>query len=477
MPKRMLNVYSFVFPVLWASVLLGLLIFNLLQWRLYSQDWGSIGVRFVIPGILLLLLVRVLRSRLPVRLMVGNSLMAITVSLYAADIYLAMRVNADWEQAARQAGLKVDRRDKLTVIRDLRAAGIAADPIMRGREMLLPSHSGTLQPVLRLGQEPFLPLASVPEKVVVSCNETGQWQIYRTDRHGFNNPDWVWRATGVNVAMVGDSFVHGSCVPPDENMAAELRRSEGPVVNVGVGGFGPLSELAALTEYVAPLKPPVVLWGFFEGNDLNNDLPSERKAPILMRYFRDPDFSQGLIHKAPQVSRLLQDYLDRRLGEAMDRVDNPLETLVYYLSLNHLRDAIGLGPVAIGYMGGSLPDQLDFFARVLKRARQRVHSWGGKLYVVYLPESNRYLSRVGDSLVRERIYQGVQAIARRQHIPLIDVASGFAAQPEPGKLYAYPGAHFSARGYHLAAELIRERLREDGVASAYRSPPQRYSSR
>ena len=52
------------------------------------------------------------------------------------------------------------------------------------------------------------------------------------------------------------------------------------MINLGVGGFGPLLELAALTEYLTPLKPPVVLWVFFEGNDLTDDLPSENRAEL-----------------------------------------------------------------------------------------------------------------------------------------------------------------------------------------------------
>ncbi len=476
MPQRILHLYSYFLPGLWALVLSGLLIFNTLQWQLYSQTWTAIGVRFLIPGSLLLLLIAALRATVSTRLLVGNCLLAITVSLYASDVYLALRVKHDWRQAAAKDGREVDQRDKLTVIRDLRAKGVAADPIMRAREMLLPNEAGRLQPVLHLGDKPFLPLASVPGKVVVSCNETGQWQIYRSDRHGFNNPDWVWQAPAVSVAMVGDSFTHGSCVPADKNMAAELRRSEGDVVNVGVGGFGPLSELAALTEYVAPLKPPVVLWGFFEGNDLNNDLPSERKAPILLRYLNDPGFSQDLIHKDAQVSQLLQGYLDRRLSEAMARVDGPFENLVYYLSLNHLREAMGLGPVEIGFMGGALPEQLAFFARVLDEANRRVRSWGGRLYVVYLPESDRYLSSIGASQVRGHIYRGVLSIAHRLGLPLIDVAAAFSQQADAGKLYAYPGAHFSVLGYHLAAAIIRERLRKDGIA-AIRDPGEAYSSR
>ena len=36
-------------------------------------------------------------------------------------------------------------------------------------------------------------------------------------------------------------------------------------------------------EYVPALKPPIVLWSYFEGNDLE-DLGKEKHSPLLMSY-------------------------------------------------------------------------------------------------------------------------------------------------------------------------------------------------
>jgi hypothetical protein len=41
---------------------------------------------------------------------------------------------------------------------------------------------------------------------------------------------------------------------------------------------------------------------------------------------------------------------------------------------------------------------------------------------------------------------------------MIDVATEFAKDEEPGRFYAYPGSHYSAVGYRVAARAIVEAL-------------------
>jgi len=86
------------------------------------------------------------------------------------------------------------------------------------------------------------------------------------DARGFRN---VAALDSVDVALIGDSYVEGAYVSDDETVARVLEsRLARPVVNLGVAGFGPSYELAALKRYAAPLRPSVVVWFFFEGNDL-----------------------------------------------------------------------------------------------------------------------------------------------------------------------------------------------------------------
>jgi GDSL-like Lipase/Acylhydrolase family len=426
---------------------------------------SSVIVRFVSPLIVAGIMGIALRLSLDSRLMIANVISAAVVSLYIGEFYLAWKLDHTQQAAAARAGSAFDARTKLSVVRDLRTAGIDAYPIIRGRNLLIEDADGHLQPLLSAGGAPLLPLTATPRTTVVACNETGQWLVYETDRHGFNNPDALWDGPAPQIAMIGDSFTHGSCVSRDLNMASILQRRFGATLNLGVGGDGPLLELAALTEYAEPMRPKIVLWVFCEGNDLNEDLPFELKAPILRSYLHNPRFRQDLIHKDAIISTALRSYLDRNLREAMDRVDDPTENFVRYVTLDRLRSLVGLGPILIGYNGGDLGQELAVFDQVLVSARERVGGWGGKLYLVYLPDSDRYLSRFGVGIVRQTMYHGVQDIARRRDLLMIDVASAFARHAAPETLFAYPGSHFNPAGYALAAQTIAaalDRDRDDG---------------
>ena len=399
---------------------------------------------------------------LQTRLILANSMLAIMVALYAGESYLAYRLDVVGQRTINTTNKSFDARNKLTVVKEMRANHVDAYPIIRAENLLSEDSQGTLQPLLSVNGKPLLPMASIPETVVVSCNESGQWQTYQADRHGFNNDDRQWNLSPA-IGMVGDSFAHGSCVPREQNMAAFLGAQFGGVINLGVGGFGPMLELAALTEYLQTLRPPTVLWIFFEGNDLTEDLPREYRSPMLQNYLHNKDYSQDLIHRSGEVKVVLRNYMDQQLTDAMRRVDGPYENIIRYLSLDRLREAIGVGPIQIGYNFGKLDSELALFHDVLGKADQRVKSWGGRLYLVYLPESDRYFSKYGNSLIRQDIYQGVKKIAVDERIPFIDVAAAFSHDSAPTTLYAYPGAHFSPRGYHIAASTITSTLIANSV--------------
>ena len=454
-----------------ALLALAILTYNLMHLATYIGDPASVMARFVAPLIVAALMGLAFRLPLEASLMIANVISAAVVSLYIGEFYLAWKLDHEQQAAAARAGSTFDARTKLSVVRDLRAAGIDAYPIIRGRNLLSEDAQGRLLPLLSVGGTPLLPLTATPRTTVVSCNETGQWQIYETDRHGFNNPDALWDGPAPQIAMIGDSFAHGSCVSRDQNMESILQRRFGPTLNLGVGGDGPLLELAALTEYAEPMQPKIVLWAFFEGNDINADLPFELKAPILRSYLRDPRFGQDLIHKDAIISTALRSYLDRDLREAMDRVDDPTENFARYASLDRVRSAVGLGPIEIGFNGGDLGEELEVFDQVMVSARDRVSGWGGKLYLVYLPDSDRYLSRFGVGTVRQTIYSGVKDTARRHSIPMIDVASAFARHAAPADLFVYPGSHYNPAGYALAAQTIATALDRDRALPGTVRPP------
>lgn len=96
---------------------------------------------------------------------------------------------------------------------------------------------------------------------------TRKYQVdIQYDQHGFrNNHDLI----AAKVLAIGDSFIEAGIVPQEQTLpmrlAADLRA---PVANLGQSGYGPQQELVVLQRFGLKLDPELVLWFFFEGNDL-----------------------------------------------------------------------------------------------------------------------------------------------------------------------------------------------------------------
>ena len=85
------------------------------------------------------------------------------------------------------------------------------------------------------------------------------------------------------IVGIGDSFTSGYCLQDSLSFMSLIKKEYPLTINLGVTGTGPLHQLAILKEYVESLKPKVVLWNFFEGNDLQ-ELAIEQDNIILKKY-------------------------------------------------------------------------------------------------------------------------------------------------------------------------------------------------
>jgi hypothetical protein len=228
--------------------------------------------------------------------------------------------------------------------------------------------------------------------------------------------------------------------------------------------------LATLKEYAESVRPKVVLWFYFEGNDLI-DLRHERQSPLLSRYLVSNQFSQHLSSRQDEIDRALGGYLDTvannpllaKLEEASvviadaDKLPNALQSI---LKLSQLRQRLGL---MYGMTSNTFPEielertpitwvpEIDPFYEVLLRARKLVSQWGGHLYFVYLPGGQRYVEKhvnTGRPAVRQAV--------NKAGVPVIDLHPVFKEQGDPLVLFSLrlPHQHYSEKGHRLVAQSV-----------------------
>lgn len=105
---------------------------------------------------------------------------------------------------------------------------------------------------------------------------------FSTDKRGFRNRE---DRDDADIVLLGDSYVEGAYVSDDETAAAVLEKRTGlRVTNLGMAGFGTLQELETLSHLGVGMKPRMVAWFFFEGNDLYDDEGFEGSLPFLREH-------------------------------------------------------------------------------------------------------------------------------------------------------------------------------------------------
>jgi PAS domain S-box-containing protein len=368
---------------------------------------------------------------------------------------------------AKQFGVDFDTRSKLEIIADLGRRGTMAVPSIVPAGLLNQHAGGTVNSQITINGTEVLPLSGISHSVTVSCNESGKYLIYESDRYGFHNPREIWKTGYFDIAAVGDSYTQGYCVPSDKNFVNLIRQHHAATLNLGMAGNGPLIELATIKEYARFVKPRIVLWFFWEGNDLL-DLKTERHSSLLMKYL-NPDFHQDLFYRQTDIDAALLAYVEEArknvdLPEGTDKPAVDAETVwsvsEAVIKLSNLRQRLGV----VGTSSSDTTerkvsdDELKLFAKILAEAKATVTGWGGTVYFVYLPERERYVDpRLATLSVNDR--EQVLQTARSAGLPVIDVSTVFQSHADPLSLFPFRRlGHYNEQGHRLVAQAVLDSL-------------------
>jgi hypothetical protein len=361
-----------------------------------------------------------------------------------------------------------DTRTRLEVIKDLRKQGIRAFPDVFPTVLFQSNGKQVITSRFTAGGDEFLPLASISNVTTVFCNESGEYIVYSSDEHGFHNPSGLWEKGYADIVALGDSYAHGACVPSEKGFVSVIRSRYPATINLGVNGDGPLAMLATLKEYAAFIKPKVVLWFYYEGNDIR-DLDSREKFSPLLQQYLGGSFSQNLISRQQEVDQVLTEYLEQTMESQAAAFDAEKFLKLYHLraslqsAINKRTGRDGLQVELLEHLekdgASSSKEDLELFRAVLEESSRTVSSWGGQMYFVYLPTWERY--RLPDLASKDR--ENVLNIVNGMAISTVDIHLSFSRHPDPLSLFpSRRYAHYNSSGHQLVAEQVMMHLEKVG---------------
>jgi hypothetical protein len=414
------------------------------------RQWGAI---LVASGAAMIGFALFLRAGSPERQVNGALVvMSAALCLGLANVYLTLTApdvafrQGDRIRVARQQGAPFDERSKFQVVADLRAEGRRAYPNFNAADFL-----GDERAMRALGE--VVPLGSITHALTVLCNETGTYTLFDSDRYGFNNDDAAYDAPGgVEILVVGDSYAQGACTLPRDSVAAQLRANGRNAISVGSAGNGPLLDLASAMEYGLVLKPRIILWLYYSGNDLL-DLDKERRSPVLRGYLDGR--SQNLASRSAEMDRRLISFIDAKYVERQQHAEEAPpsyeEKIWTFLTAARLRHLLLLNREAWDPKT-STEARLALLERALRQAQSAAAAWGGGVVFVYLPEWSHY------AVAPVPTRRPVLDLVRRLGMPVIDFAGVLDGSADPLGYFPFRiNNHYTPEGYReLAGQILRE---------------------
>jgi hypothetical protein len=440
-------------------------------------------VRYLRFAALPVILFGSLRLRPVPRVAIAGLFFSVAAALYATEI--ALDVSGvptssaplwDFDQASegakrtitalwQTAAVKVDTRDLVDVLDDMHRQGVDGVPaVMLGD--VLAGEDGLAGSSTSVAGDELLPLGGISNSATVLCNESGGYVTYMSDEHGFRNPPGIWSAARADVAAVGQSLTQGYCVPDGKTFVDLVRQRYPVTLNLGESGESSLLQLAAIKEYLPRYAPKIVLWFFYEGQDLRT-LYEQSAHPLVLRYL-NPTFSQHLPSRQQEIDNALRLFVSDKTSRVRAVRRRPPDVSVAarsvaIIKLWHVRERFERA-YGIESDDGNAWLQLEQLAQNLLRdslreANSLTRSWGGTLYFVYLPSWNRYQNTpTAAERDRLRVLNVVNALG----IHVIDVHSAFAAESDPLSLFPFRRfGHYNEAGNRIAADAILKVLARD----------------
>ena len=382
------------------------------------------------------------------------SLLLIEVFLYFyLKNYQILTVKSHRIELAEKDNIKFDLRSKIEVYQDL-------DKKIYPRSIIYTSYKDNSH----LDKKLHWHLGQLSHAYTVYCNENGSYLNYQSDRYGFNNNDNLWDTKRINSLLIGDSFVHGACVKNENNISIQLIKKNITNLNLGLGGNGPLEQLALLKEYLKLTNPKNVIYFYYEDNDLK-DLASENLD--FENYINFPNYSQNIALKQDIIDYYVLQYFKKRIK--VKKKDNYFHASMAkkkikkkdifksILRLVEIRQILNNFLSQTIYLSKSNlveHDAVAKFEKVFSEIKRYTYDNNAELIVVYLPSYRSFNDIFFDHSIKKKI----KKIFNKEKY-FLDIENIFRETGDPKQYFPFRfSGHYNNEGYRLISTKIIEIL-------------------
>ena len=313
----------------------------------------------------------------------------------------------------------------------------------------------------------FLPLGAQPNTKTYLCDEGYGFIKFKTDYLGFrnNNEDWVGDK---KLALIGDSYVHGSCVDDNFTISGHLKTKGIKNINLGIGNHQSAHYYQTIDQFIIDdlFQNVVVLFS------LHNDLMgADEGDKIYLNNFNSYIFNKDKNKfQLSDGGKNFYSYLEKNLSKIKNEEERNVRN---FLKLERLRVALRVNYgiwinkdlfcfkkfCIYGSLEKRFNNELTVVKKTISKLLKRCNpTTKCNPMVILLHHPKFYDHDIMYNYRRIYFNKFVNEIKiKNTYLNYID--SSLLIDSNLAKNYAIAGSHFSPYGYELIADMISNNLK------------------